>query len=175
MPVDIALRCLSSAPDDLALNRMVIFKISFSGGSFVKFVFLKGQIVKICACPAVLTIRFVLLSCAFSSSDHRLPPLSLPSYFSSPSTTSALLHHPHACGDHHRSSTRLIPSSPWPLWRRSWSARPSRCCSSPSPQHPRGPTKCHASSSRRSPATTTMGSEARRGIKGRRPSPGVPS
>jgi hypothetical protein len=41
-PRYLALRCLSSAP-------RVIFEISFGDGSFVKIVFAKGQIVKICA------------------------------------------------------------------------------------------------------------------------------
>jgi uncharacterized membrane protein YgcG len=45
----VALRCLSSAPYDLALSRRVRFEISFGSGSFVKIVFAKGQIVKICA------------------------------------------------------------------------------------------------------------------------------
>lgn len=46
-PRYLALRCLSSASHDLVLNKRVIFEISFSGGSFVKIVFVKGQIVKI--------------------------------------------------------------------------------------------------------------------------------
>ena len=47
-PCYLALRCLSSAPYDLALNKMVIFEISFGHELFVKLVFTKGQIVKIC-------------------------------------------------------------------------------------------------------------------------------
>jgi hypothetical protein len=38
----LALRCLSSAPYDLALNKRVIFKISFGHDSFIKLVFVKG-------------------------------------------------------------------------------------------------------------------------------------
>jgi hypothetical protein len=44
-----ALKCLNSAPGDLALTKRVIFEISFGSGSFVKKVFAKGQIVKISA------------------------------------------------------------------------------------------------------------------------------
>jgi hypothetical protein len=43
------LRCLNSAPHDLVLSKRVRFEISFDSGSFVKIVFAKGQIVKICA------------------------------------------------------------------------------------------------------------------------------
>ncbi len=48
-PCYLALRCLSSAPQDLSLSKRVRFKISFDSGSFIKIVFAKGQIVKICA------------------------------------------------------------------------------------------------------------------------------
>ncbi|BAS70018.1 Os01g0111300, partial [Oryza sativa Japonica Group] len=41
-PADVALRCLSSAPHDLALSKKVRFEISFGSGSFVKLVFTKG-------------------------------------------------------------------------------------------------------------------------------------
>jgi hypothetical protein len=44
----VVLWCLSSAPDDLALKKRFIFKISFGGGLFVKLVCSNGQIVKIC-------------------------------------------------------------------------------------------------------------------------------
>ncbi len=37
-----------SAPHNLVLNKRVIFEISFGGGSFVKIVFAKDQIVKNC-------------------------------------------------------------------------------------------------------------------------------
>ena len=43
----LALRCLSSAPHDLALSKRVRFEISFGSGSFIKIVFAKSQIVKI--------------------------------------------------------------------------------------------------------------------------------
>ena len=43
----LTLRCLSSAPVNLALTKKVVFEISFGDSSFVKLVFLKGQIVKI--------------------------------------------------------------------------------------------------------------------------------
>ena len=47
-PYYLALRCLNSAPHDLALNKWVGFEISFGGSSFVKIVFfLKDQVVKI--------------------------------------------------------------------------------------------------------------------------------
>jgi hypothetical protein len=47
VPGDVALRCLSSAPHDLALKKNVTFEISFGGGLFVKLVFANDQIVKI--------------------------------------------------------------------------------------------------------------------------------
>jgi hypothetical protein len=43
----LALICLSSRPYDLALNKRVIFKISFGRGSFAKLDFGKGQIIKL--------------------------------------------------------------------------------------------------------------------------------
>jgi hypothetical protein len=53
-PCYLALRCLNSAPHDLALSKRVRFKISFSSSSFIKIVFAKSQIVKIygfsCCC-----------------------------------------------------------------------------------------------------------------------------
>ncbi len=48
-PCYLALRCLNSAPYDLALNKRIIFEISFGISSFVKLVFTKSEIVKICA------------------------------------------------------------------------------------------------------------------------------
>ncbi len=47
-PCYLALRCLNSAPHDLALSKRVRFEISFGSGSFVKIVFAKGQIIKNC-------------------------------------------------------------------------------------------------------------------------------
>ncbi len=47
-PCYLALRYLISAPYDLALNKWVIFEISFGYGSFIKLVLAKGQIAKIC-------------------------------------------------------------------------------------------------------------------------------
>ncbi len=47
-PVDVALRCISSVPYDLALKKIVISEISFGHDLFVKLVFPNGQIVKIC-------------------------------------------------------------------------------------------------------------------------------
>jgi hypothetical protein len=42
MSVDVAMRCLSSASYDLALNKNVISEKSFGRGSFIKLVFAKG-------------------------------------------------------------------------------------------------------------------------------------
>jgi hypothetical protein len=54
-PCYLALICLSSVSYDMALNKRVIFKISFSRGSFAKLVFGKGQIVKLSAIYEVKT------------------------------------------------------------------------------------------------------------------------
>lgn len=58
--VDVALRRLNSVPHDLALKKKGHFQISFGDDSFVKLVFSKNQIVKICVAPAPLLFNAYL-------------------------------------------------------------------------------------------------------------------